>query len=274
MVGSGKRNHWRTRRPVAEKWSLAIASDKSRVLRVWMTRSGLFRLEMATHCAKSLVTPDDWRSGPAERCPRAAKFCQLTFYRLRHLRAMSASGVSRITGNPDRARRGEGAKVRSDEIRCCAAVCDHQYFRRPGWHIDSRAVETLADLDAWLRLQRAASRTFYPLSGNVTRRRPERGNRLRAAVSKISRTPRQLRQYRGFHQRWAAASTEPRLDIPQYAPASPASAIFVEKKLPSRREYTDDRRDGTRNLLTTRTPRWVSTSTGSSVCAEWNVSIF
>ena len=74
-----------------------------------------------------------------------------------------------------------GKQVRGDEIRGGAAVGDHQHFRRPGGHIDSRAVKTLADLALGFGHEGVArAKDFIDLRHRFGAER-QGGNRLRAA---------------------------------------------------------------------------------------------
>ncbi|SAJ32282.1 Uncharacterised protein [Enterobacter cloacae] len=72
-------------------------------------------------------------------------------------------------------------QVRGHEIRCSAAVGNHQHFRRTGRHINRRAVQTLADLT--LRFGHvgiARAKDFVDLRNGYCPERQGR-NRLRTA---------------------------------------------------------------------------------------------
>ncbi len=156
---------------------------------------------------------------------------QLTFYRLATLRAMSKYQASAGSpANPDRVRPGEQVRKRRNPVlrRCLAITTKH--FRRPGRSIDSRAVEALADLTLGFGYKARRCRGQKILSTSVrTAAEGQSGNRPRAADVKDFPHATTVAPHRGFHQRWAAASTEPRSDIPQYAPASPASAPTLRR---------------------------------------------
>ena len=72
-------------------------------------------------------------------------------------------------------------QVRGHEIRCSAAVGNHQHFRRTGRHINRRTVQTLTDLA--LRFGNVCVTRAKDFVDFGNRLRPERqgGNRLRAA---------------------------------------------------------------------------------------------
>ncbi|STR47855.1 Uncharacterised protein [Klebsiella oxytoca] len=74
-----------------------------------------------------------------------------------------------------------GKQIRGDEIRGCAAVGDHQHFRWPGGHIDSRAVKTLAHLTLGLGDEGVARAKDFIDFRHRLRAEGEGGNCLRAA---------------------------------------------------------------------------------------------
>ncbi len=186
---------------------------------------------MATHCAKSLVTIRT----TAFRARRAVSGNerQLTLPPPPPLRAMSKHQASydHLRIRPCSAAR----ESRSEATKSVAPLSAITSTATARCHIDSR-VEALADLTLRLRLQRRCRGQNLSTFGTDRCRRPE-GNRLRQPPTlKISSTPHTA-PHRDFIS--DKASTEPRPDIPQCAPASPASAP-LEKMYTSRRGiYTD-----------------------------------
>ena len=123
------------------------SSTSSRALRVRIIRcSGPYWFGYF-HALGDIAGHDDPAGGGASRAVSARRECgRLALNGFKRRGWPSRYPAS--AGSPANPGRAPARQSRSEATKSgvCAAVGDHQHFRRPGGHVDSRAVQTLAHL--------------------------------------------------------------------------------------------------------------------------------
>ncbi len=165
-----------------------------------------------------------------------------------------------------------GEQIRSHEIRRCAAVSNHQHFRRACGHIDRRTVQTLAYW-RFASVTKALPGPNFVHFRHRFRTKRQRGNGLCAADVKHVLHTAQLRRIKDPHRQSAAVSSSTTFYSPQYAPESPALIPLRRAGRSRRGIYKPTEATGRVTCLATHA--WLRFYIyRRQFCAVWKVSIF